>query len=267
MKHLSVFLIMVLICTCSGTGGGMLKTVPDSKPETLKYRIIRSFPHAPSSFTQGLVYKDGFLYEGTGQKAQSVIRKIDPADGHIIDEARLPRDLFGEGITIHNKRIYQLTWTSLKGFVYDLASFKLIRTFTFPLPIEGWGLTTDGKNLIWSDGSSTLYFIHPETMKVKKRLTVTLQGRPIGAINELEYINGQIFANVWQTESIIRIDAKTGRINGILDLSALTPSVYKGHADYVLNGIAYNSQNGHLIITGKMWPLFHEISLGDHLPD
>jgi glutamine cyclotransferase len=263
MKQLVVFLTIILVCTCSGTRGGISMTGPDIRPETLSYRIVRSFPHAPASFTQGLVYKDGVLYEGTGQRGQSVLRKIDPSNGRIIEEVKLPRDIFGEGITIHDDKIYQLTWTSLNGFIYDLTSLKLLRTFTFPLPIEGWGLTTDGKDLIWSDGSSTLYFIQPETMKVKKRLTVTLQGRPIASINELEYINGQIFANVWQTESIIRIDPKSGRINGILDLSALTPSVYKGHGDYVLNGIAYNPQNGHLFITGKMWPQFHEISIGD----
>ncbi|MCG2816049.1 MAG: glutaminyl-peptide cyclotransferase [Acidobacteriota bacterium] len=262
MKQMCVFLTLLLVCTCSGTDGEMSRADAEPKPETLSYSIVRSFPHAPASFTQGLVYKDGFLYEGTGQKGQSELRKIDPANGRIMEQVKLPRDIFGEGITILDDKIYQLTWTSLKGFVYDPASLKLLRTFTFPLPIEGWGLTTDGKDLIWSDGSSTLYFIQPDTMKVKKRLTVTLQGRPIASINELEYIDGQIFANVWQTESIVRIDAQSGRINGLLDLSALTPSVYKGHADYVLNGIAYNPQNGHLIITGKMWPHFHEISIG-----
>ena len=261
MKPIGVFLTAIFLCTCSGTGGGMLKTGMDSRPETLTYRIVRTFPHAPSSFTQGLVYRDGFLYEGTGQRAQSVLRKIDPLNGRIIEEVKLPRDIFGEGVTILDNNIYQLTWTSLKGFIYDLTSLRLLRTFTFPLPIEGWGLTTDGKNLIWSDGSSTLYFIHPESMKVKKRLTVTLQGRPIEAVNELEYVNGLIYANVLFSDKIYIIDPGDGKVIKYMDFKGLVKNNSTSDPDVVLNGIAYDSAKNLFYITGKNWDLIYIIKL------
>lgn len=230
-------------------------------PERIAYKIIKTHPHDPEAFTQGLVFLDGYLYEGTGQYGTSSIRKVEIATGKVIKISRLERDYFGEGITILGGRLFQLTWHAATAFVYDLATFECIDTRRFPLSMEGWGLTTDGRDLIMGDGSSELFYLDPESLDLKKRLSVTLNESPVYNINELEYVAGSIYANVWQTDYIIRIDSGTGQVTGIIDLRRIAPVMYRGHTDNVLNGIAYDPASKHFFVTGKMWPQLFEIEL------
>jgi len=238
-----------------------LKNIPEKPPVKIPYKITGTYPHIPGSFTQGLVFKDGFLYEGTGQYGSSRLRKIKLETGEIVKEIRLPRDIFGEGITIYKDRIIQLTWFSQIGFVYDKKSFRLLDTLRYSIPIEGWGITTDGKHLIVSDGSSRLYFLDPESFKVKSHLDVYDHLGSVQKVNELEYVEGAIYANIWQLPKIIKIDIRTGRVTGIIDLSEIVPEQFRNHVDYVLNGIAYDSEKKRFFVTGKMWPFISELEL------
>ncbi len=230
-------------------------------PQKIHYKIINTYPHPQDSFTQGLAYENGFLYEGIGQFGLSSLRKIQLETGEIIKEYRLRSDLFGEGITLYKNRIIQLTWFSRIGFVYDKESFRLLKTFRYPSAIEGWGITTDGNHLILSDGSHRLYFLDPESFKERKRLEVYDLSGPVRKINELEYIEGAVFANVWQTSHIIRIDLGSGEVTGIIDLTEVVPEQFRGHQDNVLNGIAYDFEMKRVFVTGKMWPHVYEIKI------
>ncbi len=230
-------------------------------PKNIPYKIIHTYPHPPGSFTQGLAYENGFLYEGTGQYGVSSLRKVKFETGEILKEYRLPRDVFGEGITIFENKIVQLTWLSHVGFVFDKESFRLLKTFLYEAPREGWGLTTDGNDLIVSDGSPKLYFMDPESFTERKRLEVYDNLGPVYKINELEYVDGDIFANIWQIPRIIKIDLQTGRVIGNIDLSDIVPQQFEGHNDYVLNGIAYDPEKHRFFVTGKMWPLVFELEL------
>lgn len=230
------------------------------------YKIINSYPHNITSFTQGLEFHNGFIYEGTGKKGRSTISKISLENGKIHQIKKLPSRYYGEGITIVGKRIFQLTYKSNLVFVYDLATFDDI-TFHFH-PTEGWGLTWDGQQLILSDGSEKLQFIDPETFEVLRKVAVTLNGSPITNLNELEYINGEVWANVWKTNEIVRIDPITGKINSIINLEGLIDQTNTGGAGSVLNGIAWlpndsSSKNGpgRLFVTGKLWANIFEIAL------
>lgn len=253
---LASFLTFLFSVNCPSSAQAVEKP-----PIIIPYKITNTYPHAPGSFTQGLVYEDGFLYEGTGQYGTSSLRKLNPETGEILKEVRLSRDLFGEGITIYKKRIIQLTWMSQIGFVYDKKSFRHLDTFRYPIPIEGWGITTDGTHLIVSDGSHRLYFLDPESFKVRKRLEVHDHRGPVFKINELEYVEGAVYANVWQSSKIIKIDIGSGRVTGIIDLSEIVPEQFRGHSDYVLNGIAYDSEKRRFFVTGKMWPQVYELIL------
>ena len=235
--------------------------IPEKPPDIIPYKITSTYPHSPGSFTQGLVYEGGFLYEGTGQYGSSSLRKMKLETGEILKEIRLPRDIFGEGITIHKNRIIQLTWMSQIGFVYDKKNFRLLDSFRYPVPIEGWGITTDGTHLIISEGSHRLYFIDPVSFKERKHLEVYDHRGPVLKINELEYVEGAIYANVWQLPKIIKIDINSGRVTGIIDLSEIVPKQFRGHSDYVLNGIAYDSEKKRFFVTGKMWPQVFELKL------
>lgn len=238
-----------------------LPTNLDSSSRSIRYKIVKTYPHVPGSFTQGLAYEDGYLYEGVGQYGLSELRKVRLETGEILQSFKLPGQVFGEGITIFKDKIFQLTWRARTGFIIDKARFEPLKIFKYPVSIEGWGLTTDGENLIVSDGTSILYFINPESYTVSKLLKVYDHTGPIKKINELEYIEGAIFANIWQTDKIIRIDKASGKVTGIIDLKKIVPNEYKDHQDYVLNGIAYDSKNKRIFVTGKMWPLIHEIKL------
>lgn len=231
------------------------------------YQIVARYPHNTASFTQGLEFRDGFLYEGTGKNGRSTLSKINFEDGQVLQSKRLASRYFGEGISIVGERIFQLTWQSNIVFVYDLESFETITSHYHPT--EGWGLTFDGEQLILSDGSATLQFIDPETFQVSRTVEVTLQGRPIRNLNELEYINGEVWANVWMTNEIVRIDPASGNINSVVDLNGLIDETTVGGSDGVLNGIAWipnadpeaGAGSGRLFVTGKLWADLFEIEI------
>jgi glutamine cyclotransferase len=224
-----------------------------------RYKVVKTYPHDWRSYTQGLVYEDGFLYEGTGLYGQSAIYKRDLQTDKTIKMLRLPDKYFGEGITIFGDKLIQLTWQSHVGFVYQKDTFTPLSEFKYPM--EGWGLTHDGKRLILSDGTPTLRFLDPNTYAETGRIEVRDQGRPVKSINELEFIDGSVYANIWQTDRIAIIDPKTGRITGWIDLSGLYTPPANDDGDCVLNGIAYLPQTKHLLVTGKLWPRMYEIGL------
>ena len=223
------------------------------------YRIVNSYPHDPEAFTQGLVYEDGFMYEGTGLHGRSSLRKVELETGRILQNYHLPNQYFGEGLTIHGDKITQLTWRSNVGFVYDKEKFSLVKKFSYTT--EGWGITDDGKYLIMSDGSDTLYFLDPITHKELNRIKVTYEGRPVTRLNELEYVNGEIFANIWLTDIIARISPESGKVMGWIDLRGLADDFGSRRSDQVLNGIAYDDKADRLFVTGKLWPRIYEIKL------
>lgn len=222
------------------------------------YRVVHTYPHDSSAFTQGLVMVDGMLYEGTGLNGRSSVRAVDLATGRVLQSVKVPSRYFGEGLTDWGGNLIELTWLAHRGFVYDRFSMRLVRTFKYKG--EGWGLTHDGKNLIMSDGSPVLRFLDPVTFKVVRTLAVSDGGRPVKELNELEYIDGEIYANVWQTDRIARISPQTGEVIAWIDLSGLLGSEPRdGNA--VLNGIAYDQKNDRLFVTGKLWPKLFEIKL------
>jgi glutamine cyclotransferase len=224
------------------------------------YQVINTYPHDPTAFTQGLIYQDDIFYEGTGLVGQSTLRKVDPETGEVQKRYDLSPDFFGEGITIFGDKLYQLTWQSHVGFVYDKDSFELLQTFSYPT--EGWGLTHDGERLIMSDGTANLYFWDPETLQEIDRVEVRdQQGQPITQLNELEYIEGEVYANVWRTDQIVRINPDTGQVLGWITLSGLLSTADLAQPVDVLNGIAYDAETERLFITGKWWPKLFEIEL------
>jgi len=225
----------------------------------LGYRIVNTYPHDPRAFTQGLVFADGVLYEGTGLRGQSGLRKVDLKTGNILRVRQLSAHFFGEGITIYGNRVLQLTWRAKVGFVYDRQTFQLLETFNYPT--EGWGITHDGRSLIMSDGTSTLYFLDPQTFQEVDRLKVHTRDGPVSRLNELEYVKGEIYANVWKTDRIAKISPETGEVVGWIDLEGLLkPEDHNSRID-VLNGIAYDVKNDRLFVTGKLWPKLFEIEL------
>jgi glutamine cyclotransferase len=222
-----------------------------------RVEIVRRFPHDPQAYCQGLLFHEGFLYEGTGTYGQSSLRKVELQTGRVLQRHELPDRLFGEGIALWDQRIYQLTWKSMQAIVYDLQTFRQVKRL--PYRGEGWGLTSDGQHLIMSDGTDTLRFMDPETLEVVRRLTVRDGRRRIRNLNELEYVDGLIYANVWQYDRIAKIHPRTGRVVAWLDLSHLYPAARRTDVDQVLNGIAYDSQSERLFVTGKNWPELFEI--------
>lgn len=219
-----------------------------------RVEVVERYPHDPAAFTQGLVFVDGHLYEGTGRHGESSLRRVALDSGEVLQRSNLGLRYFGEGITLLGDRIYQLTWQSHIGFVYDKASFRQLQTFF--LPGEGWGLTHDGSSLIVSDGTPVLRFLDPQTFTELRRVTVTEAGQPLARLNELEYIDGEIWANVWYSDEIVRIDPATGEVSSKLDLSGL----HEGREpDAVLNGIAWDPQDRRLFVTGKLWPALYQI--------
>lgn len=223
------------------------------------YRVIHAYPHDAQAFTQGLVYVDGHLYESTGLKGQSTLREDDLETGRVLKEVTVPSQYFAEGLTNWGNTLIQLTWQAHIGFVYDRGSFRLLRTFHYPW--EGWGLTQDGRHLILSDGSATLHFLNPETFAEIRSVRVTDHGKPVTELNELEYIHGEIYANVWMTDRIARISPDTGRVIGWIDLKGLLPEIEVRSSDEVLNGIAYDAARHRLFVTGKLWPRLYEIQV------
>ena len=233
------------------------KTPQGAGARRLDFEVVNVYPHDPNAFTQGLLWHEGFLYESTGQYGQSTLRKIDLPTGRMLKSIRLPSELFGEGLTVVGKRLIQLTWETRLGFVYDLDSFALVRRFTYKT--EGWGLTCDGKMLIMSDGSSILTYLDPVTFSPVRKLAITMNGRPIDNLNELEFIEGMIWSNVWQTDLILCINPGTGHVDSLLDLKGILPDNMRTGREDVLNGIAYDAQKKRIFVTGKLWPRLFEI--------
>ncbi len=223
------------------------------------FEVIRTFPHDPRAFTQGLVFHNGFLYEGTGLKGRSSLRKVRLETGEILQRVDLAPEIFGEGITIVKNEVVQLTWQSEEGFVYNLSDFRLLRRFTYKG--EGWGLGTDGHVIFMSDGTAEIRVLDPATLTEKRRFTVHDGSRRVSQLNELEFVEGELFANIWQTDRIARISPQSGEVLGWIDLQGLLSPVYQLESGAVLNGIAYDSERKRLFVTGKLWPKIFEIEL------
>ncbi len=230
-----------------------------SSKETPTYNVnvINTYPHDEEAFTQGLVYEDGILYESTGLYGESTLRKVDLETGEVLETIPLSEEDFGEGLTARGDTLIQLTWESKRGYIYDKETLEKIDAFLYP--IQGWGLTHNGPYLIMSDGSSTLYFLNPTNYTYAYTLEVTDQGEPVSGLNELEYIDGKIYANAWPTNKIAIIDPETGKVTQWINLEGLGPD--DSSAMNVLNGIAYDEEQDRLFITGKKWPNLYEIEL------
>jgi glutamine cyclotransferase len=229
----------------------------DGVPPTQGYRVVHVYPHDPDAYTQGLIFTDGHLYESTGKYGESSLRKVELQTGRVVQSRALARDLFAEGITAWENRIVQLTWKNQLGIVYDKESLREVQRFRYSG--EGWGLTHDGTHLIVSDGSATLRFLDPQTFRLARRLLVKSRGRRVGNLNELEYVRGEILANVWYQDYIARISPRTGEVVGWIDLSRLLPE--RRDTEAVLNGIAHDAEGNRLFVTGKNWPKLFEIEL------
>lgn len=225
------------------------------------YQVVRTYPHSTKAYTEGLFYLDGYLYESTGTTGESFIRKLDLATNKVLQEAELPPPDYGEGIVAFKNRLIQLTWQSQRGYIYDLKSFKRIGQFGYPG--EGWALTTDGHRLYMSDGTATIRVLDPQTLKQVGKIDVTALGRPLANLNELEWVKGKIYANVWLTQNIVQIDPNSGKVVGVINLTGLAPdpSTLSDPSNDVLNGIAYDEKHDRLFVTGKRWPSVYEIKL------
>jgi glutaminyl-peptide cyclotransferase len=269
MKYFFTLIVITLLAACNGGGKTPDAVDPDlihKDAPKINYTIVNQYPHDTSSFTQGLQFYNGKLYEGTGDYTNSALQIIDLKTGKIIKKHKIGKNAtdstFGEGINIFNGKIYQLTWTSNIVYVYDLNNIDKPVT-TFKWPYEGWGITNNGTNLILSDGSANLYFVNANDFSIKSRITVNEDGSPIDSINELEYIDGFIYANVWQSEFIIKIDPATGNVVGKMDLPGLLQKYASKEITEntdVLNGIAYDSTTKKMYITGKRWPRLFEVT-------
>ncbi len=239
----------------SACGGGV------SPAPTAGYRVIADYPHDPGAYTQGLVAVGDVLFESTGNYGQSTLRKVDLASGTVIISRTIAAEYFAEGLALFDGRLIQLTWQSHIGFVYDAATFE--PGGQFEIPTEGWGLTHDGEQLIMSDGSAMLYSLDPTTFQRVGQVAVTDGGRPVARLNELEYVDGEVWANVWQTDCVARISPADGRVLGWIDLSGLLSSEDRQQPVDVLNGIAFEQQSRRLFVTGKWWPKVFEIEIVD----
>lgn len=259
---LLILLLLVGVGSCKKevqTPPPQVANPPQPATELLSYEVVNTFPHDPNAFTQGLQVIGDYFIEGTGLEGKSDLRRVDIKTGKVLKIVKLADYYFGEGITVLNNKIYQLTYTSGIAFVYDLNTFAKIDSFRYQG--DGWGLTNDGTNLIMSNGSDTILFINPTTKEIVRTIQVRESGYKIENINELEYINGEIFANIWQTERIILIDPMTGNITGAINLFGILPPQDRTRETDVLNGIAYDAKNDRIFVTGKYWSKVFEIKL------
>jgi glutaminyl-peptide cyclotransferase len=251
-RRLCVWLIALAMAALSAPA---VAAVP-----TDSFQVVRTYPHDRAAFTEGLFYLDGFLYESTGLPGHSQIRKEDLATAKVLQQKDLAAQYFGEGIVNWRHELIQLTWQNQIGFIYDLATFKSKGRFSYRG--EGWALTQNGRRIIMSDGTPQIRFLDPATLKEVRRITVTADGEPVKNVNELEWVKGEILANIWQTNTIARIDPASGKVLGWIDLTGLLPAAdASGDIDDVLNGIAYDAKNDRLFVTGKRWPKLFEIRI------
>jgi glutaminyl-peptide cyclotransferase len=249
----------LLAAFTAGLQLGPTRAAQVSAPALYGYRVINAYPHDPQAYTQGLIYRDGFLFESTGLNGRSTLRKVKLETGEVVRQLPIDSTYFAEGLTDWNEHLVQLTWQSHLGFLYDLATFKMQRTFRYSG--EGWGLTHDRTSLIMSDGSENLRFLDPETMREIRHVSVRDGSLAVKDLNELEYVRQEIFANIWQTDRIARIAPASGRVIGWIDARGLLSQAQRGNPDAVLNGIAYDEVHDRLFVTGKLWPKLFEIRL------
>ena len=240
-------------------GIGVWASGRDGAPQVYVAEVVNRYPHDSNAYSQGLAFVDGALYEGTGKYGRSTLRRVDLKTGRIQQQIPLSNRVFGEGITVWGDTIVQLTWKANVGMVYDRKTFELRQKFRYSG--EGWDITQDGRNLIISDGTSTLRFLDPRTFRVVRRLTVRSGGNRIRHLNELEFVNGEILANVWYKDYLVRISPQSGEVTGYVDLSRLWPKNQRPDKEAVLNGIAYDAVGKRLFVTGKNWPSLYEIRL------
>jgi glutamine cyclotransferase len=255
LYFLKAFLLICLMLTPSASNAQAPVT---GKTPVYHYQVVRSYPHDRQAFTQGLVFIDGVLYEGTGLHGRSSLRKVDLATGRILKQIDLSPAYFGEGIAVFANRIIQITWQSQTGFVYDKKTFRLLRQFHYPH--EGWGITHDGKRLLVSDGTSVIHFLSPKDFRETGRLEVHDDRGPVTGLNELEYVKGELYANIWQTDLVAIIEPRTCRVKAWLNLEGLLRKEEALNAD-VINGIAYDAAKDRLFVTGKLWPKAFEIKV------
>jgi glutamine cyclotransferase len=273
-KFIVPAVLVVFLFACTDNPGSSNtepapETVVSNEPPVINYTVINALPHDQNSYTEGFLMQGGKLFESSGapqgyDKTRSIVGIVDPSSGKIAVKAELDRKIyFGEGIAILQDKLYQLTWTNKKGFIYDLKTFKKTGEFSFPSK-EGWGMTTDGSSLIMSDGSSNLTYLDPVTFKTNRIVGVSDNNGPVGNINELEWVNGAILANVYQTPYIIRIDPATGKVLGKADFSSLVKEIKQKYPDVdYMNGIAWDSAKNKILITGKLWPNIYEVRLNN----
>ena len=271
LNNYSVFVLLMLAAACNNDNKPAETATAENKdavviPSTISWDLVHEYPHDPGAFTEGLEYADGFLYESTGQYGQSDIRKTDLKTGKVVLQTKMEARYFGEGCTLLNGKIYQLTYREGRGFVYDAATLKQTGTFRFDAA-EGWGMFNNGTSLIFDDGSNVFHYIDPATFKEIKKLTVTDEHGPVNELNEPELINGFIYANIWETEKIVKIDTATGRVVGRADLSGIRARIgipglsRRPGSPEVMNGIAWDKSGNRVFITGKNWPKVLEIKL------
>ena len=273
VKGAAALFAFLLAC---GAGGGTPTPAPETPtpvtappaetgpPPVLGHRVLREFPHDPQAFTQGLFFHDGALYESTGLRGESTLRRVALETGEVLQQRPLLPALFGEGAALADGRIVQLTWQAGLGFVYDPESFRLLREFRYAG--EGWGLTYDGERLIMSDGTDTLRFLDPESFRETGRLPVRADGAPVERLNELEWIEGEIWANLWTEDRIARIHPDTGEVTAFVDLEGLLDPAARLPDSDVLNGIAWDAEGRRLFVTGKKWPTLFEIETVEPAP-
>jgi glutamine cyclotransferase len=237
----------------------------DSAPEIYTYKIVNTYPHDKGAYTQGLEFLNGFLYEGTGKKGSSSIRKVDLKTGKVLQQKDIDEQYFGEGITIFNNKLYQLTWQAGIGFVYDLNTFEQEKTFNYTKSREGWGLSHNGEKLIKTDGTEFIWFLNPETLVEENYIEVYTNERKVEKLNELEFVNGLIYVNIWQQNTILMVNPATGKVEGVANLNSLKTTIEKEQkledSDEVLNGIAFDKDTNRLFVTGKHWSKLYEIEL------
>jgi glutamine cyclotransferase len=253
-----LFVLPSLACQTGTVANLSSEKTPTAGPVPISgYEVIHVWPHDAKAFTQGLVFQDGKLLESTGQEGRSSLRRVELETGKVLQKIDVPSPYFAEGITLLKGRIYQLTWQHQLGFIYDAWSFEKIGQFNYQG--EGWGLTNDGQSLILSDGSNHIRFLDPDNFQVRKTIAVADRGSPVIEINELEYVHGEVYANIWHADRIARIDPQTGHVVGWINLAGLLSPGEVQDEEAVLNGIAYDESSGRLFVTGKLWPKLFEI--------
>lgn len=254
----TIFIAIATLAACGGTAPKSA-TTQQVEPQFYTYKVVAEHPHSRTSYTQGLQFIDGEMWEGTGENGRSRLMRTDLATGKIVESVSLPKEEFGEGITILGDKIYQLTWLNGKIHIYDRKTLKMTATHNYKG--EGWGLTSDGVKLYMSDGTSNIRVLDPESLKVERYIGVTVRGESVLYLNELEWIDGKIWANVYTTDQIVIIDPKSGVVEGIIELAGILPENERDSKTDVLNGIAYDAATKRIFVTGKNWSKLYEIEL------